>query len=272
MTFSVNLANKIEFAKINDLLGDDNWCWEQKLDGVRLALLVNEGEVSAINRRGIATVLPDRALAAAFAGTRGQWILDGEWIERTFWIFDLPTAPGVELGTPYRLRRDALDAIVPTLTERTPMIRLLPSHRTPEAKFAIAKWVLEHNAEGLMLKDLRAPYRCGPKRYNTMLKAKLVDTADCVVMEVGREGKQSVSVGLFDGETLIDVGSVKVTDRLLATLKPGDVIEVSYLYATEDRRLYQSQLRGVRSDKLAAECSIGQLKFTDRSVLATPLT
>lgn len=268
--FMVNLANNVPFTDIGPYVFDGNFAFEQKLDGERLAVIVNDGQVSGVNRRGIATPLHP-AIIKALDGTGGHWIIDGEWIDQTFWMFDLPTAPNVEPRTPYSLRRESLDAIAPVLTERTKRIQLVPSHRTPEAKVALMRWVVEHHAEGIMVKDLRATYI--GRRSNAMLKAKLIETVDCVVGEIGREGKHSIAVELLDEEGVsVDVGSVKVTGELLATLKPGDVIEVIYLYCTQERRLYQPRFGRVRTDKLATECTIDQLKFTDKSVLAIPLT
>lgn len=270
--FAPNLANSVDFVEFGTYALDPHFYFEQKLDGVRLAVMVNNGKVTGINRSGGETPV-DRVIAKALANVLGEWIFDGEWVDDIFWVFDLPLAPNIELRTPYALRRESLDAIVPVLSERThDTIRLLPTHRTAEAKVAITRWVVEHNAEGLMIKDTRGTYMSG-RRSNAMLKAKLVETAECVVLEVGREDKQSVAVGLYEDGVLVDVGSVKVRERVLSTIKPGDVIEVAYLYATrENRRLYQPVFRNTRSDKISSECTIDQLKYTDRSVLTTPLT
>lgn len=268
--FAVNLANNMEFSDIGKFVLNDDWAFEQKLDGERLALVVRDGRVSGLNRRGVNTPV-HREIIKTFVGTTGTWIFDGEWVDDVFWIFDMPMAPqGIEPRTPYSLRRHPMEAIVPHIAALTRRVQLVPSYTTPESKVAIARAVVENHAEGLMLKRRSAPYIIG-KRTDNMLKAKLIKTVDCIVTEVGREGKHSIAVSLYENGVLLPdhgVGSVKVTDEMLHALEVGEVVEVIYLYCTDDRRLYQPRFGRRRPDKNPTDCTTDQLQYTDKTVLA----
>jgi bifunctional non-homologous end joining protein LigD len=258
--FQVQLANSIDVQDIEQYVNDDRYYFEQKLDGHRRVIEVNEGQVTGWSRKGTETDV-DRNLAAVLRGINGRWVIDGEWIDGVLYAFDLPIAPGINVQTPYSIRRRSLDLIVPKLTEKTHSIQLLPTHRTPARKVGIFRWVVANNGEGVMIKDADGPYVCG-KRSNYTLKAKLIKTADVIIWEVGREGKRSASVRVYDGDTPVDVGSVALTERQLATFNHGDVVEATFLYVSNDMRLYQPRLtKGgqVRTDKTDRECTLDQL-------------
>lgn len=273
--FKPALANSVEFTDLEPYVFSDNWTFEQKIDGVRLALHVKDGRTRGINRKGLATPVQG-GIIRALSTLEGEWVLDGEWIAETLWVFDLPVSPMLDAHAPHHERRAALDVVGLALGQ-VPQLKMLPSHQTPREKVALMRWVVEHHAEGIMLKDGRQAYPTNGRRSSAMLKAKLVKTADCVITEVGREGKNSAAVGLFrehpglSGADLVDVGSVKLTDEQMRTFTIGTVIEVAYLYCTDELRLYQPRIRGVRVDKSPHECTLDQLEFTDKSVLANRL-
>lgn len=270
--FKPALAHSVEFTDLEPYVFSDDWTFEQKIDGVRLALIVKDGRVRGVNRSGVATPV-SVGVIRALATLEGEWILDGEWIADMFWIFDLPVSPMLDANAPHHQRRAALDVLALALGKQ-PQIKVLPSHRTPTEKVALMRHVAENHKEGIMLKDGRCSYPTNGRRSNAMLKAKLVKTADCIISEVGREGKHSAAVSLYAGfqtGDLVDVGSVKLTDEQMRTMRIGTVVEVAYLYCTEDLRLYQPRLRCVRTDKAPHECLLDQLQFTDKSVLADRL-
>jgi hypothetical protein len=99
------------------------------------------------------------------------------------------------------------------------------------------------------------------------LKAKFVVTADVIVLAVGDDGKESCTLGMVDGNTVVEIGRCSLIGK--PYVKPGDIIEVAYLYANNCKapRLYQPRLYRVRDDKTPPECTIDQLKFTNKSVM-----
>lgn len=252
------------------LLTKEGWHAEQKLNGVRLMVHIHESKVIGINRKGAVTLIPPK-VAEAFLWFDGEWVLDGELVKGIFWVFDLPRAMNVvDIRTPYTNRRDILEELWPRL-EMPDCVRLLRSEREDEGSLSLALEVREASGEGLMLKDGTAPYTPG-KRTRSTRKWKFYETADCIVLETWREGKQSMAVGLVDEKTgeIVDVGSVAMTPANLGKVERGDVVECKYLYVEDMSapRLYQPAFVHKRDDKDMQECVLSQLKVTSRDVLS----
>lgn len=261
------LAEPASNAEALALAEREGWHLEQKLDGVRLLLHVEDGEVVGVNRKGSVTVVPPK-VSAAFRWFEGRWAFDGELIKGVYWVFDLLRAmDAVELSTPYSTRRAVLEGLWPRL-DMPENVCLLPSETDAVAKLERAATLRASAAEGVMLKDGTAPYVPG-KRLRTTRKWKFYESADCIVLETWREGKRSMAVGLFDEYgTMVDVGSVAMTPANLGKVDVGDVVECKYLYVDDmkEPRLYQPAFVRRRNDKDPADCLLSQLKLTSREV------
>lgn len=275
MRFDPVLAMNLNPNKLDKHAEDDDWYFEQKLDGVRLVIVVDDGNVEGWNRRGNQVSL-DPTIVNVLSALTGHFVFDGEWIDNTFWCFDLPESGmggkgQISITDTYEARRGVLDAIGRVIEEQTKQVfRVLPSARTPEAKRELVAETRANNSEGVMVKNRTGPYWPG-KRSRHVLKAKYVETADVIVTEVGRQGKRSVAIALFETEgstTLVDVGACTITDRILGIVKVGDVIECKYLYATADHKLYQPSFLKIRDDRLPSSCTLDQLKYGNKQVLA----
>lgn len=268
---SPTLAEPLESeGEALSLLHKDGWHAEQKLNGVRLVVHVHEGKVIGANRKGTITIIPPK-VAEAFLWFDGEWVLDGELVQGTFWVFDLVRAMSVvDLKMPCTNRRDILEELWPKL-DMPESVRLLRSERDAQDKINLALGVKEAHGEGLMFKDGSAPYVPG-KRTRSTRKWKFWESVDCIVLETWREGKQSMSVGLVDHQTgeIVDVGSVAMTPTNLAKVEHGDIVEVKYLYVEnmDEPRLYQPAFLHKREDKSMDECLLSQLKVTSRGVLS----
>lgn len=251
------------------LLTKPGWHSEQKVNGVRLMIHVHDGQIIGINRKGTVAAIPDR-ISNAFVWFEGEWVLDGEFVKGTYWVFDLPRAMGaVDLSTPYEVRRDILEALWPKL-EMPDNVRLLPSARGDVERLELAQRMREANCEGVMLKDGAAPYQAG-RRSRSTLKWKFWESCDVVVSELWREGKHSMAVEVYDAHGKpVDIGSVTMTAANLGAVNVGDVCEVKYLYVEDlgSPRLYQPAFLRKRDDKDPEECLLTQLKVTSRDVLS----
>ena len=131
-------------------------------------------------------------------------------------------------------------------------------------------------SEGAVLKKRTATYNVHGKRVKTWLKLKFVQCADVVVMELERGGKpQAVTIGMMQDNVwfpksvdikLEEVAGCKVPANL--ELEVGDVLEVRYLYATNDNKLTQPIFVRKRTDKLPEECTMSdQLKFSSKAIV-----
>ena len=187
----------------------DNWGYEPKWDGFRAIAFVDGEDVELQSRNG-------KSLTRYFPELKfepGEYVIDGEIIiqgddghqdfdalgnrihpaksrvdmlaEQTpakFVAFDLLARDGdTLLDKPYAERRDALEAFVTAPVELTPCTRELA-----EAE----PWL--HSAEGVIAKELDAPYRPGERK--GMVKIKRVRTIDAVVLG-WRPGKAERTVG-----------------------------------------------------------------------------
>lgn len=261
------LAANLDIAHVNDFLEDDRWCIEQKLDGQRLIVSRADGRITGYGRRRHNIDVPTH-IERAFDALTFDVALDGELVRDTFWVFDL-----LHLGTqdftdsPYQLRNNLARRVVDRL--QSPSIQAITSAQDTERKIALCQWALDNSVEGIMVKDLEAPYLQG-RRHAGLLKGKFVKTCDVVVLEPWKDGKRAARIGVYDGETMLDVGSVSCTEGLLDTLKVDDVLECLYLYATDERKLYQPRVKRQRFDKLPTECTSDQLVFTNKSTIYQP--
>jgi ATP-dependent DNA ligase len=295
----------------------DGWAYEPKYDGFRAVVFVDGDEVFVQSRNG-------RPLSRYFPELRfggGRYVLDGELVilggdgveefdalqnrihpaesrikmlaEETparFRAFDL-LAEGRRrlLKEPFERRRGALEGLVETLDdpgsiELTPLVR-----RADEA------WPLLDSGEGVIAKELDAPYRPGERK--GMVKVKRLRTLDCVV--VGwRPGKEegtvgSLILGLYEkkGELRVvghtssfkakekrelrgrlaqyetgERGSADpsrwASDRELewVSLRPELVVEVTFDHVSSGRIRHGAKLLRWREDKDPRECTFDQLR------------
>lgn len=269
--FKPQLANTINPKTLPKYVNDDLYGWEQKLDGERRAVVVDEGVVSVWGRDGQLSRLSPELVKVFSLITTGRWVFDGELVGPDLWIFDLLRAESLldePNLTPFWKRREQLEAVMPLLMKHAPTLKLLPHYKTPADKAAMGVRCIGANVEGIMIKNLNGTYVEG-KRSSAVLKCKFVQTVDVVVTEVGRQGKRSIAIGLYDNGTLVDVGSCTVQPRHLLELKVGDVVELKYLYVNDpaNPKLYQPRFLKRRDDKGACEATVDQLKFTDKTVL-----
>jgi ATP-dependent DNA ligase len=199
-------------------------------------------------------------------------------------VFDL-LAEGDQVlcERPLRERRERLEAIAEQAgLELTPL--------TPDADQA-ERWLA--SIEGVMAKDLGAPYEPGKRR--GMAKVKRERTIDCVVMG-WRPGKEegtvgSLILGLYKGDELCTVGHISGFSKaakhsmrsMLAPLETGEsgtaepsrwtggrdlewvelrpelVIEVGYDHAAAGRIRHGARFLRFRDDKAPSECRFDQL-------------
>jgi ATP-dependent DNA ligase len=289
----------------------DEWAYEPKLDGFRAIVFV-DGDEAYIQSRGgkpFNPYFPELSFAP------GRWVLDGELVIRdadgnlefdamqerihpaqsriemlskeipaSYIVFDL-LAEGDEVlcERPLRERRQRLEAIAEGAgLELTPL--------TPDAEQA-ERWL--NSIEGVMAKDLGAPYEPGKRR--GMAKVKRERTIDCVVMG-WRPGKEegtvgSLILGLYKGDELCTVGHISGFSKaakhsmrsMLAPLETGEsgtaepsrwtggrelewvelrpelVIEVGYDHAASGRIRHGARFHRFRDDKEPFECRFEQL-------------
>ena len=294
----------------------EGWAYEPKYDGFR-AIVFADGDdafVQSRNGRPLGRYFPE----LRFGG--GRYVLDGELVitggdgveefdalqnrihpaesrirmlskqtPARFRVFDL-LAEGRRklLAEPFERRRAELEELVGSLDDPgsidlTPLVRSADEARP-----------LLDSGEGVIAKELAAPYRPGERK--GMVKVKRLRTLDCVV--VGwRPGKEdgtvgSLILGLYDDGELRVVGhtsSFKAAEKRelrakLASYETGErgsgdpsrwtsgrelewvsvrpelVVEVSFDHVSSGRIRHGAKLLRWREDKHPRECTFDQLR------------
>ena len=291
----------------------EQWAYEPKFDGFRAIAFVDGDEVYIQSRSGrpLVRYFPEVTFAP------GRYIVDGEIVidaldgqqdfgalqnrlhpaasrvqmlaEQTpahFVAFDLlALADTTLLELPYAERRTALTQVTVDYG-----IDLAPSTTDPDAT---EPWLA--GGEGVVAKELAAPYRPGQRK--GMVKVKRVRTIDAVVVGY-RPGKEpgtvgSLILGLYDPDGELHVVGHSsglraaekraLVDRLAPyetgvrghgdpsrwksekelewiSLRPELVVEVTFDHASDGRIRHGTKILRWRDDKPPTECALAQMQ------------
>lgn len=255
---------------VQPFLDDHDHAIEQKVDGHRVLVHVDapdgKTKVTFLGRDGTpkANAVPRNIRDQFMRIDAGDWWFDGELVDDVLWLFDFPRAevtPGTGLypHDPYRIRRQVLEGFH-AQWQPDPCVRLLPNAVTPHDKNALYQRMRDQHAEGVMLKTLDGRYNTSGARTRDLRKVKFINTIDCVVTRTGVDGKENAELSING----VKIGKCSLIGK--PPVKVGDVVEVIYLYATDDDRLYQPRLLRVRTDKRAHECTRDQMVYTSKEV------
>ncbi|KIG13791.1 ATP-dependent DNA ligase [Enhygromyxa salina] len=267
------LLNAIDPGALAGLILDDRVIAQQKLDGNRVLVHVDE-TIRATNRAGQLTTIHASILAALDSVPQGT-VIDGELMSGadgpSYWLFDVLKIGGEDLrGLGYLERWERLDAEIEPAVDAP--IRILEYAQGQAAKQALYDRLVAGNAEGIVFKRVNAVYTSGrPSSGGDQLKHKFIKSADVVILE---NAGNAYRMGVYAGGVLREVGKVfagttnESRADLDARLSAGEqpVAEVRYLYATDDEQLYQPVFIRLRDDKPGLECGLDQLEKTRRDV------
>lgn len=297
---------KMEFVEVDDagpFVSDDGWVAEQKFDGTRVMARIGSGRIDFVGVGGIH--ITQSAAVQWFSHLReelsffhqpdgygDEWVFDGELLvaNGTYVVYDFPLGHRglMHPGRPFEDRRESLEALMASWPRD--LMVLAPQARGVQEKMALLRRVCAAGEEGVVFKRLAAPYEPGV-RVTHQLKAKLVRTADCVVLARDVGGKNA-KLGMYepmidctacggrghvtgedpgdpeyftdipcptclgDGSSLRRIGGCSMIGKPDA--RPGDVVEVQYLYWTGEA-LYQPRMTRIREDKERGDCHVQQL-------------
>lgn len=289
--FGAQLASDRGFQALHDAVFNPYlFRLEEKWDGWRaLISFAPNGEIEIRNRDGIdkgrianlpllANALRD--LGAAVPALYEGSVLDGELVGPTFAettslissgngdqsalrfvVFDLPYFAGVDRrGVSLSARLADLERV---LAYATPPVVSSPA-LVPVKELAELIW--EAGGEGLIIKELDAPYLSGGR--GSWRKIKRTITADGVIvgLEPG-QGKYAGQVGaLVIGQhdamgKLVEVARISgFTDALRRSLDAsftGHVVEFAYQERLASGRYRHPRFVRIRRDKLPADCVVG---------------
>lgn len=261
------LLNPIEEHQVGRLIASGKFCLQQKHDGRRLLVLKQGDTVIGINRRGLAVAIPE-PIREAVAAIPCDLLIDGEAVGDTLHAFDLLEFEGSSLRDHGYL--DRFKVLMGVVGFNRPALRWIATPIDPDDKLATFEELRAEGAEGVVFKDIDAPFSPGrPNSGGPQLKFKFVETASFIV--AGRNGtKRSVGLELVTAEcNRVPAGNVTIPENHEVPAK-GSVVEVRYLYAhRESGAIYQPVYLGPRDDIPADECTVDQLKFKAEPLAAT---
>ena len=252
------LLNPVEEHELQKLINDPAYWMQEKKDGRRMLIRKEGGNVTGINRLGLAVSLPEPLIEEALA-CADDFLIDGEAIGDTLHAFDLLFLGDEDMrGRRYGERYLHLMNLLASFQHRN--IELVPNQFTMIEKQSVFDRLKQAGAEGVVLKHTDAPYISGrPNAGGTQLKYKFYETASFIVAKAN--DKRSVSLILFDGGKIRPAGNVTIPPNHDVPA-PGDIVEVRYLHAfPESGCIYQPVYLGRRDDIKSDSCTFDQLKF-----------
>jgi ATP-dependent DNA ligase len=292
----------------------EGWVYEPKYDGFRAIVFVDGDEVEIQSRSGrpLLRYFPELQFSPGRYVVDGEIVIDGdsdaeqdfgslqqrlhpaasrvamlaEQIPARFVAFDLLARDDKTLlDQPLHARREALKALAAEHGFDVTPLSTDPADCEP--------WLA--HGEGVVAKELEAPYRPGQRK--GMVKVKRVRTIDVVVAGY-RPGKEantvgSLMLGLYDDDATLHVighsSGIKAAEKkqLVETLKPyetgerghGDpsrwktekemewvalrpelVVEVTFDHASGGRIRHGTKILRWRDDKAPTECLLSQME------------
>ena len=288
----------------------DGWAYEPKWDGFRALAFVDGGEAYLQSRNGkpLGRYFPELEFPDGRYVVDGEIVIFGEGGRQEFELLGQrihPAASRVAMlaeKTPSKfiafdlLARDDKTLFDLTFAERRAQLEEIvaaPMDLTPWTNDVDEATPWLHSAEGVVAKELHAPYRPGER--TGMVKIKRVRTIDAVVMG-WRPGKEegtvgSLILGLYTDDGLHEVGHTSgfraaekrelparlaqyetgrrgmgepsrwANERELEwiELRPELVVEVMFDHTSNGRIRHGAKIARWREDKPPQECRIEQL-------------
>lgn len=240
------LLNPITQDEADNLIANDDWMIQEKMDGVRFMIeaevLPFGSEFKGYNRTGKDCKVP-KFIVDDFEllNLEEKVLLDGELIGDKFHVFDILELGNKDLrGMGFKERYEILNR----LNLNSDYINTVEAYDVRSIKQKIFDSC--KTKEGVVFKNKNAPYRVGrPSSGGDYLKFKFCDTCTCMVIKVGN--KRSVGIGLTNGNDIVEIGNVTIPVNFEMP-DVGNKVEVKYLYAHKGGSLIQPVYLGERDD------------------------
>ena len=288
------LLNPITRGECEELIYNDRFWAEQKVDGKRLLLgfMEERGGVFGSNRRGEAVIVSPalqsaiRRLAEVKLGDERirALCLDGEELLGVYYVFDLHRLGARVFNQrgqdaevlPFCERRALLERLSGASSGQT-AIKFLPVARTMSEKRSLFERLTRDRNEGIVFKHRESLLHPGrPEAGGDLFKFKFQITVDCILSVT--DDQRRFHCAVFHEGRLQSVGYVasgikpSQYDELAREGRAATRVgEIRALYASgrvEERgQLVQPVFLRFRDDKAAEECTGAQLTVTNKRVI-----
>lgn len=261
------LLNAIGEDEAEKYLRDPDWVLQEKEDGHRRLIKKTADSLVGVNRKGLATGLPQTVVDAVNLLVDKHritsMVLDGELMGDVFALFDVLEMEGRDI------RQDLLEGRLLLLQElgstlaahKCPGMYVLETAHGEAQKRALFAKLKARKAEGAVFKHIESTYTAGrPSSGGSALKLKFTKDAT-VIVEKLHATKRSIHMALLDDKgELVSVGkcTIPVNQDIPAV---GDLVDVNYLYAFVGGSLFQPVYKGKRDDIERAACTLAQLHY-----------
>jgi ATP-dependent DNA ligase len=239
------------------MLTNPDYGYQEKHNGHRLMIAKQDGQLFWFNREGekSSKALPIQVRHALLSHPLDTFVIDGELVKTTFFVFDaLILGDEVITNDVYEYREARYHQ---EFDNHSKNLITVKTARTAAEKKALWEQVLAAKGEGIVSKNLRKSYRTG--RAEQHFKLKFWKMADAFVIGPSPEGKDSVEIGMVNSKGQVHrISGCSLRNKFNPA--PGQVIEVRFLYATQERHIVQPTLLHLRNDKRAADCHLSQLE------------
>jgi bifunctional non-homologous end joining protein LigD len=256
---SPQLLNYVSDERALELLKDDDWVMQEKDDGHRRMVAIQDDNTAVgIKRLGFAVPLP-LAVVTDLASLPARSTVDGEAMRNgKYSAFDMMKFDGKDLhAVPFVERH----AILGQAVKNTDNVRVSPLFVGTQAKTQAYYEIKARDGEGVVFRLRRAGYKPGrPSSGGDVVKSVFYATSTFVVEKVAK-GKRSVHLSLVDEKgNKVDMGKVTIPANF--DIPPiGAMVDVRYLYAYRNGALHISTYLGIRDDILVSDCTTAQLKY-----------
>lgn len=247
------LLNKI--TNPQDYIDNDEYFMQEKYDGQRRLIKIENGVVTSINKKGLEVLSPQEVIDPILA-LKCDIIVDGELIGDKYYIFDILYLNDKDLKAEDAQNRYAI-------LKSTGLPGIVPAYFTKKDKqeaydFLILK---ENKKEGVVFKKNKSAYVGGrPNSGGNQLKNKFYATDTFEVIS-HNETKRSVNVVSYtESGDIYDMGKITIPET---TPLPdvGMFVEIRYLYCHVGGKLFQTTYLGVREDQDRTDCHMREIKF-----------
>jgi bifunctional non-homologous end joining protein LigD len=255
------LLSEISVDEIGRYVSSNRYWLQQKRDGRRLTVRRDGSKFTGGNKTGGIVPVDTRLSQALGKSGATSFLIDGEIESTGYFVWDIMECGEEDLRDwPYALRYAKLREVLSDLE----LVKVIPSWSTPKEKERMLLKLAEARAEGVVIKDVQAPYRSG--REGQHFKLKFTASASFIVgpkeAKKQKDGKRSIGIWLLDPQgNEVYMASVGVPAKYPLP-EFGKIVEVKYLYAYRGGHVVQPKYFGVvRDDVKRKECTTAQLKF-----------
>jgi hypothetical protein len=141
-------------------------------------------------------------------------------------------------------------------------VTITATWRTKQEKIEGRAALMRTRAEGEVFKLITATYRAGNSHNHK--KFKYIKTLSALVIGKGHKGRNSATIGLYDGPKIVEVCRCSLNGKQEVDI--GSIVEVLYLYGTEGQRLYQARFpkdKIIRTDVDPQKCTVDQIIYQE---------